>query len=147
MRMLVLVVAVALVVSLCAITSPSQGKPQGQTAVTCVLFDGKDNRSFYTRGITERQYEKWFKNGYSVASERIETPKGAAAFGALVVSGGGHLLVMPFYKWGPPGARYFACQSKGIGCPPRFRVLATSEGAFLRSMKRDIRDISTDAGR
>ena len=109
--------------------------------LSCVLFDHKDNQTVLTGHVAATKFEKWFKRDYGVRGERIETPKNATVFGALVLTDGSDIRVMPCYTWRAGQLTYFACQSHEIGHAPMFTVIETSQKAFVKSMKARLNDI------
>lgn len=117
--------------------SPETPAPR-QFKFTGVIFDHQQNRVICEGRIAPQQFQKWFRQNYTVEGERVETPQDATAFGALVLTDGDEILVMPLYTWGVERLRYFACQSHEIGKAPMFSVVEQSQKAFLDRMKLEL---------
>ncbi len=107
-----------------------------------VVFDHQANRVVCEGRISARQFQKWFKEDYAVAGERIETPKDATACGALTLSDGNEILVMPLYRWGSGKVRQFACQSHEIGRAPMFSVVEEAEPVFFQTIRNRLVELS-----
>ena len=129
------VVAIAAVLALGASGEQAEKK---QFKFACILFDRKENQAVFQGHMNTHQFRKWFREDYAVAGERFETPKEATAFGALVLTDGDEILVMPLYTWGNRKQKYYACQSHTIGAAPMFRVLEKSKKRFLDKMKAEL---------
>ena len=104
----------------------------------CVLFDHKQDQVVLEGQISTDKFQKWFKQDYAVEGERLETPSSASVFGALVLTNGEEILVMPLCSWGTDQDRYFACQSNAIGKAPMFCVLEQSQKDFLAALKSQL---------
>jgi hypothetical protein len=110
----------------------SEPKPVTYQVVT---FGTNDPQTAYRGRMTADQFRKWFKSDYPVGGERVEVPGDATPFGALVLTSGDEVIVLPLYTWQGEKARHFACQGFKIGRAPMFSVWERSEEAFLRLMK------------
>jgi hypothetical protein len=110
----------------------SEVKPVTYQVVT---FGTNDPQTACRGRMTADQFRKWFKSDYPVAGERVEIPRDATPFGALVLTGSDEIIVLPLYTWQSEKARHFACQGVKLGRAPMFSVWERSEEAFLRSMK------------
>jgi hypothetical protein len=141
-RLLTLVGSIAWILAACGMLVDAGQRGGKQFKVVGVLFDHKDNNSFFSGKITEQQYHAWFKQDYPVLGERIETPQNATSFGTLIATDGEEILVMPFFKWGSESSSYFACQSQGIGRAPKFTVLQPSEKEFLKIFSAKLNEIA-----
>ena len=140
MKRAITIIAVVLLTGVVvgAVAKQSEGKP---FKLSCVLFDHRDNQIVLTGHVRAGKLQGWFKSDYAVGGERVETPKNATAFGALVVTDGDDILTMPCYTWNVEQLTYFACQSHQIGHAPMFTVIETSEEAFVMSMKKRLNEI------
>src|SRR5262245_5640000 len=110
----------------------SEVKPVTYQVVT---FGTNDPQTACRGRMTADQFHKWFKSDYPVGGERVEIPRDATPFGALVLTAGDEVMVLPLYTWQGEKARHFACQGFKLGTAPMFSVWKRSEEAFLRSMK------------
>ena len=110
-------------------------KPAKPFTYQVITFVKNDPQTVCQGRMTADQFRKWFKSDYSVAGERVEIPGDATPFGALVLTGGDELIVLPLYTWQGEKVRHFACQGFKFGRAPSFSVWERSEEAFLRSMK------------
>ncbi len=109
----------------------------------CILFDGKQGNKTVVEGrIPRAQFVKWFKEDYHVGGERVETPSDAKVIGALVLTDGDEILVMPMHSWSIRGFTSFACQSIEIGNAPMFSVLEESKKQFLATMQTRLKQLS-----
>jgi hypothetical protein len=92
--------------------------------------------------INDATFRKWFKTDYGVTGERVEIPKEATVFGALVLPDGEGFLVMPIYNWGSDKSKYFRCQGFEIGRAPMFSVSDDSEKVFFQKMKAKLESLN-----
>lgn len=110
--------------------------PAKQYRFTCILFEHGADSVVKQGVISEARFQEWFKRGYSVGGERVETPPNATVIGVLVLTDGNEVLVMRMSTWNN-GLNY-ACQSKEIGKAPKFRATGDSKDAFVANLKREI---------
>jgi uncharacterized membrane protein len=128
--------AVLAAVSTGSLADHSAGAQEAKPFTYQVVTFVKNDPQTTCRGqMTADQCRKWFKSDYPVAGERVEIPGDATPFGALVLTGGDEVIVLPLYTWQGEKVRHFACQGFKIGRAPRFSVREPSEELFLRSMK------------
>jgi hypothetical protein len=113
------------------------GAGQKQVRYEAVTMKQNQPQSVFRGHINAAQYKKWFKSDYGVGGERVEIPKGATLFGALVLTDGAEITVVPFYHWGKDGdTREFRCQGFQLGRAPMFSASGATERAFFEDMKK-----------
>jgi hypothetical protein len=118
------------------------GEPHSeQFKYAAIAFDHNNTQVVLQGRISHRRFQEWFKTDYPVAGERIEIPNSATSFGALVLTDGNEILVMPFYMWGDERSRQFCCQGREFGKAPKFSVGERSEKSFFESMKRRLKSL------
>ena len=132
----------SLFVTVVAHATPPEKPGSAQFKYVVVVFDHEANRVICEGRISARQFQKWFKRDYAVGGEQVEVPQNATALGALILSDGDEILVMPLYRWGSETVKYFACQSHTIGRAPMFHVLKKSEEEFFRAVKSALAELS-----
>ncbi len=126
-----------------SIVNIDEKQPADGVKCACILFDGnKGHQTVFEGRIPQAQFVKWFKEDYRVGGERVETPPDATVIGALVLTDGEEILVMPMHSWSIRGFTSFACQSIAIGKAPMFSVLEESKKQFLATMKARLRKLS-----
>src|SRR5574340_997711 len=138
MRAIIITGAVSLLVAALAHALPPGSPVPHQFKFKGVLFGHPDNRVICEGRIPAGQFQKWFKKDYPVGGERVETPKDAAAIGALVLTDGEEVLIMPLYRWGSGRDTHFACQSAGVGRAPMFSVVEQPQETFFQVIKRKL---------
>jgi len=106
-----------------------------------MTFDHNNTQVVFQGRMSRRHFQEWFKADYPVGGERVEIPKDATSFGALVLTDGDEILLMPFYTWGDERSAQFACHGREFGRAPKFAVLEQSEKSFLDSMKRRLESL------
>jgi hypothetical protein len=127
--------------SLSAAPAPAPDQPRYQYA--CTLFDHKGDQTLCQGSISAQAFKEWFKDSYPVAGERLETPATATPCGALALSNGTEVFIMPLYQWKTGTPTHYACQSQSIGTPPKFRTLADSLPDFTAKITAQLKSLET----
>jgi hypothetical protein len=111
--------------------------------VTYEAFTIKQNhrRSLFRGHTSAALYQKWFKSDYDVTGKRVEIPEGATLFGALVLTDGEEVEVLPFYMWGDANDRACRCQGFKFGRAPMFSASGDSEKAFFEDIEKRLREM------
>ena len=130
------VLIMSLLMMLCLGTA-GEVKVEKHIKYACILFDQKGQIAF-EGAINLKQFHEWFKKGYPILGWRPEIPKGATIFGALVLTDGEEITVMPLYVWMTGKFEHYCCQSYKCGLPPKFGILADTRQGFLEEMKKQL---------
>jgi len=133
----------ALLVTVLSVVGAPAKQPDGKPfTFTCVLFDHKDNQEVLRGHVDPKHFKVWFKEDYDLGGDMgPEIPQNATAFGALVLTDGNDILVMPLYTWKKDKQQFFACRGHEVGRAPMFCVIAKSREAFFQSMKARLKEI------
>ena len=115
-----------------------QPSPSKAIKYFCVIFDHTNNEVVFQGAMNEKRFQLFFKKRYPTAGTRFETPADAMAFGALVLTDGEEILVMPLYTWTSGHDTHFACQSYQFGEPPMFSVQTETRRELIERMKIEL---------
>ena len=100
---------------------------------TAVVFAGPGNRVICEGRMTSEQFENWFKKDpKGMDGKRGGTPQNAVAFGALVLTDGEGIFIMPFYRSGDEKVKYYVCQG-ALARPRSFTLRHSPKRTFWRA--------------
>jgi len=129
---------ISVVLSAFMLTALAETHAEKQIMYAAITFDHNNSQTVFQGRMSRKHFQEWFRTDYPVAGERVEIPDEATSFGALVLTDGDEILVMPFYRWGGEKSVQFACHGHDLGRAPKFAVLEQSEKTFVESMKKAI---------
>jgi hypothetical protein len=119
----------------------AQAPEQNSFRYEAIVIHHNQPRVEFRGQLSAEQIRKWFKSAYTVRGERIEIPKDAQIWGALVLTDGFEIQVMPFYHWANDNASLYCCQGFEFGKAPAFCTFEQSEKAFLKSMRARLENL------